>query len=191
MIKDAVNTFFVKRFGPSRSAAQQIIATCVLVFLLAWLIILITLYPTSNRIVSQVLLDWLKFSPLELSQGFKFLSPFTYMFLHLNAWHLLGNMLWLYFVGAILLTVYLRNSITIEREVGLSMGINSILGLGGYLLRFYSMANLDVFTYALLSNIGIVMSYVYGYLILHETMTIQELLGTVCIIVACFYAKKE
>jgi len=102
MIKDAVNTFFVKWFGPSRSAAQQIIATCVLVFLMAWLIILVTLYPTSNRIISQVLLDWLKFSPLELSHGFKFLSPFTYMFLHLNAWHLLGNMLWLYFVGAIL-----------------------------------------------------------------------------------------
>ena len=102
MFKDTLNTFFIKWFGPSRSAAQQIIATCVLVFLLAWLIILITLYPTSNRIISRVLLDWLKFSPLELSQGFKFLSPFTYMFLHLNAWHLLGNMLWLYFVGAIL-----------------------------------------------------------------------------------------
>ena len=101
-MKDAVNTFFVKWFGPGRTAVQQIIATCVLVFLLSWLIILVTLYPTSNRIISQVLLDWLKFSPIELSQGYKFLSPFTYMFLHINGWHLLGNMLWLYFVGVIL-----------------------------------------------------------------------------------------
>ena len=101
-MKDAVNTFFAKWFGPGRTAVQQIIATCVLVFLLSWLIILVTLYPTTNRIISQVLLDWLKFSPIELSQGYKFLSPFTYMFLHINGWHLLGNMLWLYFVGVIL-----------------------------------------------------------------------------------------
>ena len=101
-MKDAVNSFFVKWFGPSRTAVQQIIATCVLVFLLSWLIILVTLYPTSNRIISHVILDWLKFSPIELSRGYKFLSPFTYMFLHINGWHLLGNMLWLYFVGVIL-----------------------------------------------------------------------------------------
>ena len=101
-MKDAVNSFFVKWFGPSRTAVQQIIATCVLVFLLAWLIILVTLYPASNRIISHVILDWLKFSPIELSRGYKFLSPFTYMFLHINGWHLLGNMLWLYFVGVIL-----------------------------------------------------------------------------------------
>lgn len=101
-MKDAVNTFFAKWFGPGRTAVQQIIATCVLVFLLSWLIILVTLYPTSNRIISHVILDWLKFSPIELSRGYKFLSPFTYMFLHINGWHLLGNMLWLYFVGVIL-----------------------------------------------------------------------------------------
>ena len=102
MFKDAVNTFIVKWFGPSRTAVQQIIAACVLVFLMAWLIILVTLYPTSNRTIAYVILDWLKFSPIELSHGFKLLSPLTYMFLHTNAWHLLGNMLWLYFVGAIL-----------------------------------------------------------------------------------------
>lgn len=101
-MKDAVNSFFVKWFGPGRTAVQQIIATCVLVFLLSWLIILVTLYSASNRIISHVILDWLKFSPIELSRGYKFLSPFTYMFLHINGWHLLGNMLWLYFVGVIL-----------------------------------------------------------------------------------------
>ncbi len=102
MIKDALDTFFVRWFGPSRSAVQQIIATCVLVFLLSWFLILITLYPASNRGISQAILDWLKFSPFELSRGYKFFSAFTYMFLHIDVWHLLGNMLWLYFVGSIL-----------------------------------------------------------------------------------------
>jgi len=104
-----------------------------------------------------------------------------------NAWN---HVFLSYFVGAIVLTGYLRSAITLEQGVGLSMGINSILGLGGYLLRFYSMANLDVFTYALLSNVGIIMSYVYGYLILNEPITLQQAIGTICIIVACFYAKK-
>jgi len=104
-----------------------------------------------------------------------------------NAWN---HVFLSYFVGAIVLTGYLRSAITLEQGVGLSMGINSILGLGGYLLRFYSMANLDVFTYALLSNVGIIMSYVYGYTILNEPITLQQAIGTLCIIVACFYAKK-
>ena len=104
-----------------------------------------------------------------------------------NAWN---HVFLSYFVGAVVLTGYLRSAITLEQGVGLSMGINSILGLGGYLLRFYSMANLDVFTYALLSNVGIIMSYVYGYAILDEPITLQQAIGTLCIIVACFYAKK-
>jgi drug/metabolite transporter (DMT)-like permease len=95
-----------------------------------------------------------------------------------------------YFVGAVLLTAYLQPSFALGSDISLSMGINSILGLGGYLLRFYSMSHLDVFTYALLSNVGILMSYVYGYLWFKETLTVSQLLGTLCIIIACIYAKK-
>ena len=103
-----------------------------------------------------------------------------------NAWN---HVFLSYFLGALVLTAYLK-PISIPPEVGTSMGINSILGLGGYLLRFYSMAHLDVFTYALLSNVGIIMSYVYGYLWFKETISIQQMIGTLCIILACFYAKK-
>jgi len=104
-----------------------------------------------------------------------------------NAWN---HVFLSYFVGAILLTAYLQPSFALGSDISLSMGINSILGLGGYLLRFYSMSHLDVFTYALLSNVGILMSYVYGYIWFKETLTVSQLLGTLCIIVACIYAKK-
>lgn len=36
---------------------------------------------------------------------FRFWTIFTYMFTHQDFWHLLGNMLWLYFLGSILLNV--------------------------------------------------------------------------------------
>ena len=96
-----------------------------------------------------------------------------------------------YFIGAIVLTLYLQPTMDVKSELSLSMFINGILGLGGYLLRFYSMTHLDVFTYALLSNIGIVMSYVYGYIWFNETITLQQSIGTLCIILACYYAKKN
>jgi drug/metabolite transporter (DMT)-like permease len=95
-----------------------------------------------------------------------------------------------YFAGAVLFTAYLRPSIEIKSQLTLSMAINGILGLGGYLLRFYSMSNLPVFTYALLSNLGIIMSYIYGYVWFGETINVQQLVGTICIIIACIYAKK-
>jgi len=104
-----------------------------------------------------------------------------------NAWN---HVFLSYFVGALLLTAYLRPTVS-TNELSLSMGINSILGLGGYLLRFYSMSHLDVFTYALLSNVGIIMSYVYGYVWFKETITFSQLIGTLCIIIACIYAKKS
>lgn len=95
-----------------------------------------------------------------------------------------------YFAGAVLFTAYLRPTMDVKSELSLSMLINGVLGLGGYLLRFYSMTNLNVFTYALLSNLGIIMSYLYGYVWFKETINLQQLIGTLCIIIACVYAKK-
>ncbi len=34
---------------------------------------------------------------------FRFWTPFTYMFVHFSFWHIFGNMLWLYFIGIILI----------------------------------------------------------------------------------------
>ena len=103
-----------------------------------------------------------------------------------NAWnHIFLSYLW----GAVLFTAYLQ-PVSLQSDVSLSMGINSLLGLGGYLLRFYSMSHLDVFTYALLSTVGIIMSYVYGYVWFKETISLPQFIGTLCIILSCWYAKE-
>lgn len=104
-----------------------------------------------------------------------------------NAWN---HIFLSYLLGAVVFTAYLRPSFTLTSDVSLSMVINSLLGLGGYLLRFYSMSHLDVFTYALLSNVGIIMSYVYGYVWFKESITLPQFIGTLCIILSCWYAKE-
>lgn len=42
------------------------------------------------------------------SLAVKFFTPITYMFLHTEFWHILGNMLWLYFMGQLFAT-FLNN----------------------------------------------------------------------------------
>lgn len=72
-----------------KPAVQQLILLCVLLFVPALLLQLFHL---------DALLYWLTYSP---SVWHKPWSIITYMFLHYNLWHLLGNLLWLYFVGSI------------------------------------------------------------------------------------------
>lgn len=74
----------------SKSGVQQLLFVCVLVFIPAWLMQLCNLSAP---------LWWLTYTP---STWIKPWSLVTYMFLHVGFWHLVGNMLWLYFVGSIL-----------------------------------------------------------------------------------------
>ncbi|MFM8995169.1 MAG: rhomboid family intramembrane serine protease [Bacteroidota bacterium] len=73
-----------------KPAVQQLIFLCVLVFVPALLLQLFRL---------DTPLYFLTYTP---SVWYKPWSVLTYMFLHLSLWHLLGNLLWLYFVGSIL-----------------------------------------------------------------------------------------
>jgi membrane associated rhomboid family serine protease len=73
-----------------KTAVQTLIFACVLVFVPAWLLHMMDVTGP---------LYWLTFTP---SGWFKPWSCFTYMFLHVGFFHLLGNALWLYFVGSIL-----------------------------------------------------------------------------------------
>jgi len=98
-----------------------------------------------------------------------------------------------YAAGAILLTgMYFTQikRIHFTDSLSLSLGLNGLLGLAGYVLRFYSVSRISPFVYALLSNVGIVMSYVYGYFISHETITWMDVVGALCIMLACSMAKK-
>ena len=98
-----------------------------------------------------------------------------------------------YAAGAVLFTALFFNQIkTIQftDSLSLSLGLNGLLGLAGYVLRFYSITRLSPFVYALLSNVGIVMSFVYGYFISGDKITLMDVLGAICIMVACVLAKK-
>lgn len=76
------------------------------------------------------------------------------------------------------------SNITITSTLSISLFINSIIGLCGYLLRFYSATRLSPAIYAPLSYVGIIIAYVYGFLFNGEQITIQKIIGTFCIIVS-------
>lgn len=86
---------------------------------------------------SEYFVDWLGTQPTFSRLVFKIWTPITYMFVHVDFMHLLGNMLWLYFMGVIFMT-YFNNK--------------QVLGL--YLLGGLSGALLYVATYSILSATG-------------------------------------
>lgn len=109
----------------------------------------------------------------------------------LNNW----NHLFLsYFIGACVLTPYLwKNIINIKLYSGLSvsLAVNAFIGLFGYYLRFYAISRLDTYIYAVLSYFGIVMSYVYGVVLNNDKITMQKIIGTLCIVLTNLYMLKK
>lgn len=99
-----------------------------------------------------------------------------------------------YFGGAIALTMYLWHNIaTIPLSGGFSSGlsisllVNAFIGLFGYYLRFYAISRLNANIYAPLSYFGIVMSYVYGVFLNNDVLSIQKIIGTLCIVFTNLY----
>lgn len=91
-----------------------------------------------------------------------------------------------YFLGAILFSGFFYDKIATMKLTGrlsMSLGINIIIGLFGYLLRFYAVSRLDTMIYAPLSYFGIVMSFIYGF-INGDVFTIQKAVGTGLIIIS-------
>jgi len=108
----------------------------------------------------------------------------------LNNW----NHLFLsYFIGASVLTPYLwKNIINMQLYSGLSvsLAVNAFIGLFGYYLRFYAISRLDTYIYAILTYFGIVMSYVYGVVLNNDKITMQKIIGTLCIVLTNLYILK-
>jgi drug/metabolite transporter (DMT)-like permease len=97
-----------------------------------------------------------------------------------------------YFAGTILFTVIGFSEImkmTVSSNLSMSLGINAVIGLCGYLLRFYAATRLAPTIYAPLSYVGIVMAYVYGFLFNGEHITTQKIIGTICILASIFNTK--
>jgi len=95
-----------------------------------------------------------------------------------------------YFFGTILLSGYFFNDILkikVNDTLSISMIINLVIGLTGYLLRFYAATRLDTTLYAALSYIGILMAFVYGVFINGDTITMKKIIGTFLILMPNFY----
>lgn len=89
-----------------------------------------------------------------------------------------------YFPGSLLLTgiIYKQLRFT-DQRVNLSLVLNGVIGLVGYLLRFFAISRLTPTVYAPLSYFGVIMAYVYGILINGEQITMMKVLGSLCIII--------
>ncbi len=95
-----------------------------------------------------------------------------------------------YFMGSILMTIYIVKSNKFENIninsswiiVIIGLLINAIIGCLGYYLRFNSITNLDTGTYATLSYTGIIMAYVYGILFNDEQINIYSIIAPMLII---------
>ena len=73
---------------------------------------------------------------------------------------------------------------TLYSRIYFSLGINTVIGLFGYLLRFYAITRLDTYLYAVLSYFGIVMAFVYGIFINGETINFQKIIGALLIVIS-------
>ena len=71
--------------------------------------------------------------------------------------------------------------------LSISTVINLVIGLFGYLLRFYAIRNLDVSLYSPLSYFGVIMAYVYGVLFQQDVITWQKIIGSILILVPNFF----
>jgi len=95
-----------------------------------------------------------------------------------------------YFLGAILLSAYFFKDIVnikIDGKLSASLGINTVIGLVGYLLRFFAISRLDTVLYAALSYFGIVMAFIYGVIINGELIDFKKVIGAMLIIVSNYF----
>lgn len=95
-----------------------------------------------------------------------------------------------YFFGAVLLTGSLFTKVKTEMFDVLTTSsfiLNIIIGLFGYLLRFYATTRLEPSVYAPLSYFGIIMSHVYGFIFNNDMITWKKVLGTLLIIIPNLY----
>jgi drug/metabolite transporter (DMT)-like permease len=87
------------------------------------------------------------------------------------------------FISYVLGTVLFSGFATTTQTVSLSMLINAIIGLIGYLLRFFSITHLSPITYSFLSYIGIIMAFVYGVIFNGDSITSLKIIATLFILI--------
>ena len=76
------------------------------------------------------------------------------------------------------IVLYTKSSLDFRPQVWARMvSFNTLVGFLGYCLRFYAIPRLPTLVFSLLSFVGIVASFAWGYLFVNETPTWLTLLG--------------
>ena len=142
------------------------------------------------------------FKKKEVEQNFKYegivmilIAAFTEALIYFIVRNVKTNNHWnhlfiSYGLGALLLSFYFFKeiqNINISTTINVSMVINLVLGLVGYLTRFYAITNLNVQLYSSLSYFGVFMAFVYGILINKDIITVKKILGSILIIFPNIY----
>lgn len=66
---------------------------------------------------------------------------------------------------------------------------NAILGVGGYLLRFYSIAQISTEWFSVLSFTGVIFGYLYGWIFYGEMINLLQIIGTLLIVYSVYQVK--
>jgi len=98
-----------------------------------------------------------------------------------------------YFFGLLLLFLfrYQKSEMKMDGTVIVTSLFYIFILLVGYYLRFYAMNHLHINYYSILSYLGILFTYLYGFIFLKEKMNIYNISGTLCILFGNFILLKE
>lgn len=117
-------------FHKGNNMVRKLILINIAVFLAVNVVILIAYLFTSNRTNADLINHWLYMPADPMKFLYRPWTIFTYMFVHEEIFHILFNMLWLYFMGSIF-QEYLGNKKLLKAYLygGLSGGIFYITGM--------------------------------------------------------------
>lgn len=88
------------------SMVTKLIAANVIVFLLIQVVALVNFLMASPFDIEGTVFEYLAVPASLTKLADRFWTPLSYMFLHTGFLHILGNMLWLYFLGKVFLEVF-------------------------------------------------------------------------------------
>jgi drug/metabolite transporter (DMT)-like permease len=95
-----------------------------------------------------------------------------------------------YVMGAILFSVFVKDIQKLKTTTTfISVIINAIIGLVGYLLRFYATTRLPPIVFSFLSYFGIIMAFIYGIIFSQESITFLKILSTILILIPSIQQK--
>lgn len=110
-----------------------------------------------------------------------------------NQWNIL---LVAYLLPAIVMSLILGKKIKLDivdkniqwkKNIILLVAGNAVIGALGYYLRFYTIPKLPAGTYSILSYFGIVMAYVYGWILNEEGINSEKIIGSLLIMASALF----